>query len=596
MRKKKLIGVLGLILGSMFFMVSCSTGSGNSSNSSGNNAGVISENNSVSLVNGTGQYDKSTQYLFGTSSTSAVPLTAQNRKDTLVIGTIAPNGVFNPLLHDSAYDRDIVDTIWSPLLEIAADGSVISGIADMPEVTEDGTKYTFTLKDGVKWQDGNPVTSEDIEFTFKFIMDKTYIGRFERENLDVVGWTDYRDGNSDNISGFEIIDDKTFTITINSANGKTMNYFTDIKPLAKHVYGVDYTQGNAKDLDKYNRTPFGNGAYKFVSYKDGEEVVLVANENYYKGEPNIKNLVFRVINETNQILLLQNGDIDIVRQNVVVNQENLDILSEMGHVNAAITENLGYGYIAINHSEKSMQDLNVRKALAYGLDREAVVAAAFGGHANVIDVPQSSVSWAYPEDGTYTKYNYDPEKAKALLEEAGWKVGADGIREKDGERLSLKFLASSPNSLNDVLVPIMLTNYKDIGIEVKSEQMEFRTLIEKQNEAKDGKFSYHLAFLAWSLTPDPDPSDVFGTTGSSNRVMYSNPVLDDLMKKALNEMDRNKREELYTDVYKELSDDLPYIFLYQRKNMDVYLTRVKGIEEITPYRSLIQDIHKLTLE
>lgn len=592
MRKRKLISVIGLVLGAMFFMSSCSSNTG--SNGTKNDGNVVTQTSGVNLVSGTGEYDEETLYLIG-NNPNGVPSTAKNRKDTLIVGIVAPNGVFNPLFEESAYDADINDAMWAPLLEVGYDGLMVSGIAEMPEVSEDGKKYTFTLKEGVKWQDGTPITSEDIEFTFKVLMDKTYTGRFERENLDVVGWKDYRDGVTDYIAGFEIIDDRTFSITLNSANGKNIYYF-NVKPIAKHIYGVDYVQGNAKDLEKYHRTPFGNGAYKFVSYKDGEEVVLVANENYYKGKPKIENLIFRVVNETNQLLLLQNGDIDVIRQGMSVTDENLQLLEQLGFANAIITENLGYGYIAINHKEEILQDVNVRKALAYGLDRQSVVEAAFGGQANVIDIPQSTVSWAYPDDEDFVKYPYDPEKAKQLLEEAGWKVGSDGIREKDGVKLSLKFLASSPNSVNDALVPIMIQNYKDIGIEVKAEQMEFRTLIEKQTEAKEGKFSYHLAFLAWALTPDPDSSSVFGTDGSSNKTLYSNPVVDELLKNALNEMDQDKRRELYNELYKELSDDLPYIFLYQRKNMDVYLARVKGMEGATPYRSFIEDLEKLSLE
>lgn len=591
MKRKKIISVIGLIFSSILFMSSCTTKSNNITND--NNSSIV-QVNKVNLVNGVGEYDAETLYLMG-SNPSAIPVSAQNRKDTLVVGIVAPNGVFNPLLEESGYDADVNDALWAPLLEIGYDGLVIPGIADMPEVSEDGKKYTFTLKDGIKWQDGNPITSEDIEFTFKVIMDKTYTGRFERENLDIVGWKEYRDGTSSSISGFEIIDDRKFSISLNSANGKSINYFA-IDPIAKHIYGVDYVQGNAKDLEKYNKTPFGNGPYKFVSYRDGEEIVLIANENYYKGKPKIENLIFRVINETNQLLLLQNGDIDIIRQGMSVTDENLQLLEQLGFANATITENLGYGYIAINHKEEIMQDVRVRKALVYGLDRQSVVEASFGGQANVIDIPQSTVSWSYPEDEDFTKYTFDPEKAKSLLEEAGWKVGSDGIREKDGVKLSLKFLASSPNSVNDVLVPIMISNYKDIGIELKAEQMEFRTLIEKQSEAKDGKFSYHLAFLAWALTPDPDSSSVFGTNGSSNKVLYSNPVVDDLLKNALNEFDQAKRAELYNELYKEISNDLPYIFLYQRKNMDAYLSRVKGIEGATPYRSFIKDLEKLYFE
>lgn len=595
MRKKRLVSVIGLILGMIFFASSCSSKGDNGTGSTDNGGEVISQSG-VNLINGVGTYDQETTYLVGKNPDN-LPQAAKSRKDTLVVGFVAPNGVFNPLLQESDSDADVNDSIWAPLLEIGYDGKIISGIAELPEISEDGKKYTFTLKEGVKWQDGKPITSEDIEFTFKVIMDKTFTGRFERENLDIVGWKDYRDGKTDKISGFEIIDDRKFSVTLNNSNAKSLNYFV-LAPLAKHIYGGEngYVQGDAKSLDKFNKTPFGNGAYKFVSYKDGEEVTLVANEHFYKGKPTIENLIFRSVNETNQLLLLQNGDIDVIRGSMTVTDENLQLLDQVGFVNATITENLGYGYIAINFGEELLKDKNVRKALAYGLDRKSVVSAVFGDQANVIDVPQSTVSWAYPDKEEFVKYDFDPEKAKQLLEESGWKVGADGIRVKDGVRLSLKFLASAPNTVNDALVPIMIDNYKDIGIEVKAEQMEFRTLIDKQTEAKEGKFNYHLAFLGWALTPDPDPSSVFGTDGSSNKTRYSNQKADELMEQALREFDFEKRKELYNELYKEFSDDLPYIFLYQRKNMDVFLSRVKGMEGVTPYRTFIKDLEKIRLE
>lgn len=592
MRKKKLISILGLVLGFMFVVSSCSTSNSNQSTKPNVNQNQLN----VSLVNGTGEYDEKTLYLKA-SEPERLPSTSANRKDTLIIGIINPNGVFNPLLEESQYDSDVNDAIWAPLLEVNYDGTIIEGLAYLPEVSEDGKTYTFTLKDGIKWQDGTPITSQDFEFTFKYIMDKTYTGRFERESLNVLGWEAYRDGTSTNIEGFKIIDDNKFSVTVDNPNAKTLTYFSkDLKPLAKHVYGADYVQGNAKDLDKFNRNPFGNGAYKFVNYKDGEEVVLVANENYYKGVPKVKNLVFRVVNETNQMLLLQNGDVDIMNGTIAVTTENLSLVNQLGFANANIVEYLGYGYIAINHKEPIMQDLNVRRALAYGLDRASVVEAAFGGQANVIDIPQSTVSWAYPDEKDYTHYEYNPEKAKQLLEEAGWKVGSDGIREKDGVKLSLKFLASSPNSVNDILVPVMIENYKAIGIELKAEQMEFRTLIDKQSEAREGNFSYHLAFLAWSLDIDPDSTSTFGSTGANNKISYSNPTIDKLLSDALNEMDQTKRKALYAQLYKEISEDLPYLFLYQRKNMSVYSSKVKGIDIETPYRTFKDNLEKISIE
>ena len=550
----------------------------------------------IIFENGKNEFDQKTLYLRAKNPQN-IPQKAKKRKDTLIIGMPSPNEIFNPVFAVAANDVDINDSMWAPILEIDGNGNIVDGIAYMPEIFEETNTYVFTLKENLKWQDGTPLTSYDIEFTFKVLMDKTYTGTFERDNFDIVGWENYRDGITPNIEGFKIIDDRKFSITFNSLNSKKNYYFERIKPLALHFYGVDYVQGQANQLEKYNKSPFGNGAYKFVEYIDGEEIRLVSNEHYYKGQPKIPNLIFRIVNENNQLSLLENGDIDMIRKNVLVVQENIEILDNMGFVEAAITDYLGYGYIAINHNETIMQDKNLRKALVYGLDRQTIVDVCFGEFGRVIDIPQNTNSWVYPDDENFTKYSYDPEKAKELLNESGWVVGSDGIREKDGQKLVLKFLASTPNEVNDILISIMLENYRRIGIEVVVEQMESKTLLQKQNDAKEGKYSYHLAFLFTPFAnPDPDSSSRFSTNGPSNRIAYSNEKVDKLLEEALSEKNETKRKNLYGELYKELSDDLPYIFLFEKMNMDVYSSKVKGMENISLYRWFTKDLEKLYFE
>lgn len=550
----------------------------------------------LNFENGIGKFDKDTIYMRA-SMPENLPKKSRDRKDTLIIGMPSPSEIFNPLFAVSSNDVDINDSMWAPLLEIDGHGEVVDGIAYVPEVIEDEKTYLFTLRENLKWQDGVPLTSKDIEFTFKIIMDKTYPGTFDRENFDVLNWKDYRDGISDKINGFNVIDDRRFAVKFNSLDAKKNYYFERIKPIALHIYGKNYVQGRANELEKFNKTPFGNGAYKFVKYVDGEEIRLIANENYYKGIPKIKNLVFRIVNDTNQLSLIESGDIDIIRKGVLAVYDNLKIINNMGFVEAAITDYLGYGYIAINHSEPIMQDKNLRKALNYGLDRNTIVDVAFGSFGSVVDIPQNTNSWAYPKNESFNKYPYDPGKAIEILEELGWKVGNDGIREKDGIKLVLKFLASAPNEVNDVLIPIMIDNYEKIGIKIVVEQLELKTLLQKQIDAKEGKFSYHLAYL---FTPfansDPDPSARFSTTGASNRTSYSNQRLDKLLKEALMELDKDKRKDLYEEIYKEISDDLPYIFLFEKKNMDVYSSKVKGFENVSLYRWFTKDLEKLYFE
>ncbi|MGA3513489.1 ABC transporter substrate-binding protein, partial [Lactiplantibacillus plantarum] len=126
----------------------------------------------------------------------------------------------------------------------------------------------------------------------------------------------------------------------------------------------------------------------------------------------------------------------------------------------------------------------VRQALMYGLNREEVVYAYSQGYAEVIDVPQSKLSWGYPDESKLTKYSYDPEKAKQLLDEAGWKLESDGYRYKDGQKFTIQFSASTPNEVNDALIPIAVENYKELGIEFIAEQLEFNAVIDKRNKGE----------------------------------------------------------------------------------------------------------------
>ena len=550
----------------------------------------------IKIEKGNKEFDKDTLYLIPQNPEN-LPINSKNRKDTLIIGIPTPSEVFNPIFAISVSDADVNDVIWEPMLEIDKNGDISDGVVSIENIYYDDKTYFFKVREGMKWEDGRDITSKDFEFTFKVLMDKTYPGSFERDNFDVLGWEKYRDGLSDNIEGFKIIDDTNFSVKFNSINAKTNYYFERIKPLAFHVYGLDYVQGNAKELEKFNKKPFGNGAYKFVEYIEGEEVRLVKNEHHYGEIANIKNLILRITNDTNQLALLGNGDIDIVRKGILTNQESIELLNNMGFIGSTITTYLGYGYIAINHKQEIMKDKNVRKALAYGLDRKTIVDICFGDFGQVIDIPQNKSSWAYPKNENFVKYDYNLQKAKDLLEESGWKVGDDGIREKDGKKLILKFLASTPNEVNDILIPIMIDNYKKIGIKIVVEQMESKTVIQKQKEAQQGKFSYDLAFL---FTPfansDPDCSSRFATNGTANRTSYSNEKVDKLLKAGLEEFDKEKRKKIYEELYYELSDDLPYIFLFEKMKMDIYPSKVKGMDNVSLYRSPHKDLEKIYFE
>lgn len=578
--KKRLMATICVALTGVMMFSGCSGKSADNAGKSGD--GTVVQQSEV----------KASEGVLEAKDMSKLPDVAKNRKDTLVVGIDAPDGVFNPNYADSAYDVYITKSVFASLLSVTADGKPEADLAKEWKVSEDGTTYTFTLKDGVKFSDGTPVTAEDIAFTYTTMCDAAYDGQADFITEPALkGAKEYKAGTATSVEGIKVIDAKTISFTYNGANASAIYNFAPSGAavsgiLPKAVYGKTYKQGNLDFMKDLASSPIGAGPYKMTAFKKGQEVDLVANENYYKGTPKIKNLVYKVTTEATRMQQLQSGEIDM--DMVTVNKDNVDNLKGSGFLTLNIFPTNGYGYIGINEKNPALADKAVRKALATGLDRKQIVDAVYQGYADVINIPQSKQSWAYAE--APNKYEFDLEKAKKLLDDAGWKPGADGIREKNGTKLSLRFAASTPNPVNDALIPVAKENYKALGVDFQAEQMEFNAVMAKR---KSG--DYDLYFAASGLSADPDCTTAYKTKGSQNFFNYSSAKVDDLLQKGLQTLDVEKRKTVYADLYKELNDDLPNIYMYQRRDMWAINGRLKGFD-ISPYKDFTSSLYKVEIK
>lgn len=527
------------------------------------------------------------------ASPEKLPDTAKNRKDTIIIGIDEPKGVFNPFYYTTAYDDYVLSSIFAPLFAYKEDGDLDPVLAEKYEISQDGKTYTYTLKKDLKWSDGKPITSKDIEFSYKVMADGKYTGRSDVESTTLKGVKEYREGTANNISGIKIIDDRTISFTLEDTLASA-KYDLNLKPIPEHYYGQNYKQGEADKVEALHRKPIvSSGPYKFKEFTPGQQVVLEANESYVLGKAKIPNLIYRVTNKNTALQLLGTGEVDI--NALTVTPENVQQVKDKGFLTALIYPTNGYGYIGFNCASPKLKDEKVRQALAYGLDRKSIVQRVYKGYADVINIPQSKVSWAYTDD--VEKYEFSTEKANKLLDEAGWKKGADGIREKDGVKLKLNFLASTPNEVNDAIIPIAQQNYKQLGIEFVPEQMDFNSVMDKTRKAKDENKPelYDMYFAAWGLTPEPDSTTIFGTGKVDNRGVYSNKKVDELLAKGLRTIDPTERKKVYQDLYKELNRDLPYIYVYNRRDMWVTNSRVKNYKA-SSYRYFYSDMHNFELK
>ncbi|MBJ8107166.1 MULTISPECIES: ABC transporter substrate-binding protein [Bacillus cereus group] len=514
------------------------------------------------------------------------PAKAKERKDTFVIGMPSPGGIFLPHFMENGWDGNITQAIFAPLVGLDKEGKPIPILAKKWDISQDQLTYTFHLKDDLKFSDGSPLTADDVAFTLTLLHDQAYSGATDISQTAIKGGQAYKEGKASSIEGIQVIDPKTITITTEKVNAQTLSLIGG-EVISKAYYGKEYKQGNLEYLKELYGKPMGAGAYKLDKYIPGQEVRFVANENYFEGKPKIEHFIYKITKGDTNLQQFQAGEVDY--DGFTTNTETIEQLKDLGFANINVYTGSSYGYIKMNYKKSYFKDKRVRQAFIYGLERQKVIDTYFQGYASLVNVPITPVSWAYTEEGI-NKYEYNLEKAKKLLDEAGWKAGSDGIREKDGRKLKVSYFASSASKINDVMIPVMKEDYKKIGVDFNPEYMDFNTMISKVI-----KGDYDLAMVSTPMIDDPSGTiEEFVSTSKRNYDGYHNPKVDELAKQALETLDIEKRKEIYKKLYQELSEDPPVIFLNNSKVVSAHNVRIQGLQEDN-YNGILLSLPKLNI-
>lgn len=517
-----------------------------------------------------------------------VPDKAKNRKDTLVVGISKPGGVFLPYFQQNGWDGNVTSVIFASLVSTDKQGKPIPELAEKWDVSSDQLTYTFHLRKDLKFSDGSPLTADDVAFTLTLLHDKAYEGEVDISQYAVKGGKEYKEGKATSIEGIQVVDPQTIKITTEKVNSQAI-FVLGGTVLSKAYYGKDYKQNTSLDYlkDLYGK-PLAAGPYKFEKYIPGQEVRFVANENYYAGKPKLQNFIYKITSGDTKLQLFQTGEVD--HTGLGTGDEVLEQAKALEFANIQIETAPSYSYIYMNNNKPYLKDKKVRQALIYGLDRKKYVDTALKGYGTVANVPIHPTSWAYTEEGV-NKYEYDKEKAKKLLDEAGWKVGSDGIREKDGQKLKLSYFGPSSAKDSDLLIPIAKENYKEIGVEFNPEFMDFNTMLSKVN-----KGDYDLASVSTPITSDPsETAGEYLSTANETSLGYKNAKVDELIQKGIETVDIEKRKPIYKELYKELSDDPPVILLNYRRTITGYNGNIKGIDP-EKYNSISANLPVLSFE
>lgn len=574
---KKFIKQFNLILAVMMIFCSLFSCTGNKEES-GNKIQVDN------IHRGSGKFDKDTLYIsasnFNTSVNNAIA-----KQDILNVGVKSLSKFnFNPYFIESKSDYYVIDAIWEPLMKVGYDGEFSPNILkQLPTVSEDKRTYLFSLRENLVWEDGTKLTTKDIDFTYKFLMDGDYRGSFDRETLDLKNWKDYNSGASNSIEGIEIIDDYNFRVSVENPSIQTIGLL-NIYPLSYIYYGQHYYQGKANDIVEKNLKPFGNGVFKFFAYEDNDYLILKTNDHYYKGKSDISTLTFKKIDEKSYIENLVSGNIDIA-YDVLPNNENIGETANAQFLNGYMFDTYAYSSIGINHSNELLKDIFIRKAINLCIDKNQIVKNISDKNFNVIDAPIDGVFQKFFYDKDNMKNNFNKNEAVRILNEHGWIKNRNGIFEKDGKALEFNILVQKNSEICQSIFPIIENNLKNIGISLIKEDVEIHDFL----DVSARKYNYDLFLADDEFTHNGNWYKSFYTSGLDNYFFYSNQRLDELLTTINTNFDIESNRDFYLEAYEILREDLPVIPLFQRKKFDVYNGRIFGINSVNISKTFYYD-------
>ena len=425
--------------------------------------------------------------------------------------------------------------------------NIIPALAKSWNYDEATLTYTFHLRDDVKWHDGEPFTAEDVKFTYDTINNP--------DNGSEIA-TNYED-----ITNIEIVDDYTVKITLKNKNVAMLDYLS-VGIIPKHIL-----EGQDIMTSDFNRHPIGTGPYKFANWDEGQGITLVKNEDYFRKPPNIDKIIFKIVNDTKaRVMQLKSGELDLAQ----VTPKDIETFKNDDSFVVDIMKTSDYRGIMYNFNYPLFKEnRELPNALSYAIDREAIVDNILLGYG---DAAYSPLQMGIYNNSEMEKFEYNPEKAKQVLEEAGWKLGSDGIYSKNGTKLSFELVCMEGDQERIDMANFVAQELKQIGVDVR---VTVKSDIDWENQA---------AFLiGWGSPFDPDDHTykVFSTNGGANYNSYSNEKIDELLTKARQTDVYEERLEYYKEFQEEMTKDLPYTFLAYIDSIYVAKNNLEGITKET---------------
>jgi len=468
----------------------------------------------------------------------------------------------NPLLNEEYTVDQISKLIFDTLIDFDETQKPIPNLASEWTFSDDGTVLTIKLRSDVKWHDGEPFTAKDVIFSLDTIKKAQESAPYKKC--------------IQNINSYKSIDEYSLKIVYNQPfSGALYGLYFPIIPA--HVYGgkTESTVGEIK--------PVGTGAYMFSEFIPTKELILTVNNNWFKGQPYIEKIKAVITpDEETDLYSFEQGQIDVIGTDVVDWEKYSE--QENTRIHEYITSY--YDFIGLNFNKPLFQDKNLRKAIAYAIDRETLLENQYLNHGVITNSPINPESWLYNKETE--QYNFDLEKSKQILKDAGWNDSDnDGILDKpnNGNKIDISFtlLVSSENIQRKEVAYEIQRMLNEAGMSIQVEEVSQEEFL---NRLLSKNFD---AFLGgWKLSPIPDFTFAFHSAQievGTNYVSFRSEQMDALLQQAFTAVGEEKMKNAYGNLQKYISDELPYISLYFRTAALITNERIQG--EIKPKKECI---------
>jgi peptide/nickel transport system substrate-binding protein len=477
----------------------------------------------------------------------------------IVVASIGDAKRLNPIIANDSASGDINAQVFNGLVRYDKNLFLEGDLAKSWDVSDDGLVITFHLRPNVHWHDGKPFTAEDVLFTYQKLIDPDVATPYG---------ADY-----ERVAKAEVLDPLTFRVTYKEPFAPALDSW-GMGIIPKHLL-----EGKDINTAEFNRHPVGTGPYRFKEWLTGQKIVLIANEDYFRGRSNIDEYIYRIIPDPATIFLeLKSHGVDTMGLTPLQYQRQTNTPFFKKNFRKFRYPANGYTYLGYNLKDPKFSDKRVRQALAYAINKEDIIKGVRLGLGSVATGPYPPHYWAY--NPNVRKYPYNPEKAMAMLKEAGWiDRDGDGLLDKDGIPFRFTIITNQGNEERKQTAEIIQQDLQAVKIEVKIKIVEWQAFL---NQFVD-KRNFEAIILGWSIGIDPDNYIMWHSsqTGPNqyNFVSYNNPEVDKLLELGRKTFDRKKRQKIYQKVHAILAEDQPYCFLYVPDALPIVAARFHGIKQ-----------------